>query len=339
MLKETSSLTKTLGNIPVLKIRDITMNSPLVLAPMAGVSNHAFRVLCKRLGGCGLVCSEMFSSYAIKFRDPKTKNMLDWTKEERPISVQVFGGDPEACSIGARFLEENGANIIDINFGCPVPKVAKSGSGASILKDLSKAESIIKTVRKVVNVPLTVKTRLGWFMDMPTVFEFVKIAEACGVDAISIHGRYAQQKYTGIADWETIAQVREIIPNMPLIANGDINSPKACKEIFKKTGCNGAMIARAAHGKPWIFKHMYHYLETGEFLPEPDFKEVIEIAKKHNQILCDIHGDKRASKEMRGYLVHYIRGFDNSAKIRDEIMHTKSSKEIEGILDEASNIC
>jgi len=320
-------------NIPKLKIREIELESPLVLAPMAGVSNHAFRILCKALGGCGLVCSEMFSAYAIKFRDPKTKNMVDWIDEERPISVQVFGGDPETCAIGASYLENNGADIVDINFGCPVPKVAKSGSGASILKDLSKAEDIIKAVRNAVKVPLTVKTRLGWWINEPTVFEFVKIAEGCGVDAIAIHGRFAEQKYTGVADWEMIARVREMT-SLPLIANGDVTSPEKAKELFEKTNCDGVMIARAAHGRPWIFNHINHYLQTGELLAEPDLKEIIEIVKKHNQILCNIHGDKRAAKEMRGFVAQYIKGFENSAKVRNAVMQTRSTYEIDELLSQ-----
>lgn len=321
------------------KIGNLELTSPLVLAPMAGVSNYAFRILCKRLGGCGLVCSEMFSSYAIKFRDPKTRNMVDWTDEERPISLQIFGGDPETCAIGAAYLEANGADVLDINFGCPVPKVAKSGSGASILKDLTKAESIIKAVRNTVKVPLTVKTRLGWYLNEPTVFDFIKIAVDNGVDAVIIHGRYAQQKYTGHADWDMIASVRDALPShVPLIANGDVVDPRSCVDMFKKTGCQGVMIGRAAHGRPWIFNYIYHYMKTGEILSEPSFGEIIKIAKQHNKILNEIHGDSRAAKEMRGYLVHYIRGFDNSSRIRNAIMHTKTTKEIEEILDEASCI-
>ena len=216
-------------NIPKLKIGNLEFDSPLVLAPMAGLTNHAYRLMCKLQGGCGLVYSEMFSAYAIKFRDPKTCSMLDWTEEEHPVSVQVFGGDPETCAVGAGFLESNYADIIDINFGCPVPKVARSGSGASILKDLSKAESIIREVRKEISCPLTVKTRLGWWIDKPTVFDFVKIAQDNGADAIAIHGRYAEQKYTGEANWDLIKQVREIT-KIPLIANGDVTDGVSCEK-------------------------------------------------------------------------------------------------------------
>ncbi|MBQ0106254.1 MAG: tRNA dihydrouridine synthase DusB [Armatimonadetes bacterium] len=318
--------------IPVLKIGKFTFDSPLVLAPMAGLTNHAYRLMCKKQGGCGLVYSEMFSAYAIKFRDPKTCSMLDWTEEEHPVSVQLFGGDGETCAIGAGFLESNYADIIDINFGCPVPKVAKSGSGASILKDLSKAKEIISSVRREVSCPLTVKTRLGWWTDKPTVFDFVKICEDCGVDAIAVHGRYAEQKYSGSADWDMIRQVREIT-ELPLIANGDVVDGITAEKIIRETGCNGVMIGRGSHGRPWVFNHILHYLKTGEVLPEPSFRERIELAREHNAILRQFHGDSRASKEMRGVVAMYIRGFDFSAKIRNLVMQSKSTYEIEEILD------
>ncbi|MBQ7258020.1 MAG: tRNA dihydrouridine synthase DusB [Abditibacteriota bacterium] len=318
--------------VPNLKIGNITLSSPLVLAPMAGVTNHAFRYMCKKKGGVGLIYSEMFSSYAIKFRDPKTISMLDWTEEEHPISAQIFGGDPETCAIGAGFLESNYADIIDINFGCPVPKVARSGSGASLLKDLSKVAPIISEVRKEVSCPLTVKTRLGWWRGKSTIAEFIKIAQDCGVDAIAVHGRFAEEKYTGSAHWDSIAEVREIC-SVPLIANGDVVDGSSCLKLFKETGCDGVMVGRASHGRPWIFKHILHYLQTGEILPEPSFKERIEMAREHNQILRQFHGDRRASKEMRGVVAMYIKGFDHSAQIRNMIMQSKSTFEIEDILD------
>ncbi|MBQ9358206.1 MAG: tRNA dihydrouridine synthase DusB [Abditibacteriota bacterium] len=325
--------------LPQLTIGGLRLSSPLVLAPMAGVSNHAMRVLCKRLGGCGLVHSEMFSACAIRFRDPKTPGMVDWTSEEQPISAQLFGGDAETCAIACVYLQEQGADIIDINFGCPVPKVAKSGSGASILKDLDRARDIIRSVRSVCRVPLTVKTRLGWFIGEPTVFEFARIAADCGVDAITVHGRYAKQNYSGTADWSMIARVREQLPDsIPLIANGDVTGPDSLEEIIRVTGCQGVMIGRAAQGRPWIFRDLALYAETGTRPRSLTPVEVIEIARMHNRILREIHGDRRAAKEMRGNIVHYIKGFDNSARIRNRIMQTKSTEEIEEVLNEASGV-
>ena len=318
--------------IPNLKIGNITFSSPLILAPMAGVTNHAYRIMCKNFGGVGLVYSEMFSAYAIKFRDPKTCSMLDWTEEEHPISAQVFGGDFETCAIGAGFLESNFADIIDINFGCPVPKVARSGSGAFLLKDLSNVEKIIKAVRAEITCPLTVKTRLGWDIDKPTIREFVTIAQDCGVDAIAIHGRFAREKYTGHAHWDLIKQVREVC-QVPLIANGDVTDGPSCEKLIKETACDGIMIGRASQGKPWIFNHILHYLKTGQQLSPPSFIERIELARQHNEILRQDHGDSRASKEMRGVVAMYIKGFGHSAALRNSIMTSKSTYEIEDILN------
>ncbi|MBO4548606.1 MAG: tRNA dihydrouridine synthase DusB [Abditibacteriota bacterium] len=325
--------------LPSLSIGGLDIATPLVLAPMAGVSNHALRVLCKRLGGVGLVSSEMFSAYAIRYRDPKTPGMVDWTCEERPVSCQLFGGDPETCAIAAVYLQEQGADIIDINFGCPVPKVAKSGSGASILKDLTKARAIIRHVRSVCRVPLTVKTRLGWYEGEPTVFEFARIAADCGVDALTVHGRYARQNYSGRADWDMIARVRDMLPaRVPLIANGDVSDGPGLERILSVTGCQGVMIGRAAMGSPWIFRDLMQYAGTGVMPPPLSAGEILQIARIHNRILRDIHGDRRAAKEMRGNIVHYIKGFDNSAKLRNAIMQTKSTEEIEDILNEAGGV-
>ncbi|MBP5274024.1 MAG: tRNA dihydrouridine synthase DusB [Abditibacteriota bacterium] len=326
--------------LPSLTIGGLSLSSPLVLAPMAGVTNHSMRVLCKRLGGCGLVSSEMFSACAIRFRDPKTPGMVDWTYEDQPLSAQLFGGDGETCAIAAVYLQEQGADIIDINFGCPVPKVARSGSGASILKELSRAEEIIRRVRSVCRVPLTVKTRLGWYTGQPTVFEFVRIASDCGADAVTVHGRYAQQKYAGTADWDMIARVREQMDSrIPLIANGDVTDPASFEKIIRITGCQGVMIGRGALGRPWIFRDLMAFARTGA-APEPlKAPEILEIARMHNRILKDIHGDRRAAKEMRGNIIHYIKGFENSARIRNAIMQTRSTEEIEEVLNEADRFC
>jgi nifR3 family TIM-barrel protein len=305
---------------------------------MAGVTNHAFRVMCKRAGGCGLVSTEMFSAYAIKFRDPGTKSMLDWTDEERPVSVQVFGGDPETVAIGARALQAAGADIVDVNFGCPVPKVAKSGSGAVLLKNLNVAREILIAARAAVSVPLTVKTRVGWSPDEVKVVEFAKTAEICGVDAITVHGRFATQSYSDPADWDIIAEVKQTV-RIPVIANGDIRTPEHAKEVFERTGCDGIMIGRAALGNPWVFRRMAHYVATGETLPEASHREKLDAAMQHAQLLRDLLGERRAAKEMRGHLVWYIKGMHGAPKLRDRIMTTKSVEEIMRVLDETRSQC
>lgn len=319
-------------------IGGIAIDPPLVLAPMAGVTNHAFRIMCKRAGGCGLVSTEMFSAYAIKFRDPGTKEMIDWTEEERPVSVQVFGGDPETVAIGAKALQAAGADIIDVNFGCPVPKVARSGSGAVLLKDLGLAREILIAARDAVKVPLTIKTRIGWDRGDIKVVELAKTAEICGVDAITVHGRYATQDYGEPADWDIIAQVKRAV-RMPVIANGDVKTPQQAREVFELTGCDGVMIGRGALGDPWVFRRMAHYLDTDEILPGPTHVEKLDAAKVHAAALAELIGERRAAKEMRGHLVWYLKGMRGAPRLRHRIMETTSLEEMMQVLDEARSQC
>lgn len=319
-------------------IGGILIDPPLVLAPMAGVTNHAFRIMCRRAGGCGLVCTEMFSAYAVKFRDPGTRSMIDWTDEERPVSVQLFGGDPATVATAARFLQDAGADIIDINFGCPVPKVAKSGSGAALLKDLDKAREILIAARSAVTVPLTIKTRIGWHPGDPIVLELAKTAEICGVDAVTVHGRYASQTYSDPVDWDIIAEVKRLV-RIPVIANGDIRTPQQAAEAFERTGCDGIMIGRGALGNPWAFRRIEHYLRTGEVLPEAAHSEKLEAAREHARLLRELLGERRAAKEMRGHLVWYLKGMPGAPKLRDRIMSTKSVEQITQVLDEARSQC
>ncbi len=319
-------------------IGSVLIDPPLVLAPMAGVTNHAFRVMCKRAGGCGLVCTEMFSAYAIKFRDPGTKSMLDWTDEERPVSVQVFGGDPETVAIGAKSLQDAGADIIDINFGCPVPKVAKSGSGAVLLKDIDKAREILIAARSAVRVPLSIKTRVGWHPGNIKILELAKTAEICGVDAITVHGRYASQSYSHPADWDIIAQVKASV-RIPVIANGDIKTPQQAREVFERTGCDGIMIGRGALGNPWVFSRIERYLASGEQLPEATPAQKLEAAMEHARLLRELLGEKRAAKEMRGHLVWYLKGMPGAPRLRERIMSTRSVEEITQVLHEARSKC
>ena len=321
-----------------LKIGDISIDPPLILAPMAGVTNRAFRVMVKRKGGCGLVNTEMFSSYAIKFRDPKTQHMIDWSDGERPVSVQVFGGDPETVAIGARAMENAGADIVDVNFGCPVPKVAKSNSGAVLLKDIDYCREILIAARKAVRGPLTVKTRIGWGRGDVKVLDFAKTAEICGVDAITVHGRYAVQGYSGTADWDIIAEVKKSV-SIPVIANGDVDSPEDAAEILERTGCDGIMIGRGALGNPWLFTRIDTYLRSGELLPEPTPIQRLQGAMEHAELLRDRMGEKRAAKEMRGHLVWYLKGMTGAPKLRARLMTTQSVDEILEVLNEACSRC
>jgi tRNA-dihydrouridine synthase B len=326
------------NNIPALLIGNLSIDPPLILAPMAGVTNHAFRVMCKRAGGCGMVSTEMFSAYAIKFRDPGTASMIDWTDEERPVAVQVFGGDPETVAVGARAMQDAGADVVDLNFGCPVPKVARSGSGAALLRNLDLAREVLIAARDAVSVPLTVKTRIGWGINEPRVFELARIAQVCGVDAMTIHGRFAVQGYSGKANWDIIAQVKRAV-GIPVILNGDVTSPLDAAAAFAQTGCDGIMIGRGALGDPGVFRRIEHYLRTGEQLPPPDHAERLQAASEHAVLLRKLLGEKRAAKEMRGHLVHYIKGVSGAPKLRARLMTTGSVDEILEVLDEARRQC
>ena len=324
--------------LPRCTIGHVAVDPPLVLAPMAGVTNHAFRLMVKRAGGCGLVSTEMFSAYAIKFRDPGTDTMIDWTDEERPVSAQVFGGDPETVAIGARALQEAGADVVDVNFGCPVPKVAKSGSGAVLLKDMGLAREVLIAARGALSVPFTIKTRIGWGPRDQTVLELARIAQLCGVDAITVHGRTADQGYSTAANWDIIAEVKRSV-EIPVIANGDIITPEDAARVFELTGCDAIMIGRGALGNPWVFNRINHYLATGELLPEPGAVERLEAAKVHGRLLSELLGERRAAKEMRGHLVWYIKGMPGAPALRNRIMSTRSVEEIGEVLDEARGKC
>ena len=319
-------------------IGDITVDPPLILAPMAGVTNHALRIMCKRPGGCGMVCTEMFSAYAIKFRDPRTDNMIDWTDEERPVSAQVFGGDPETVVIGAKALQDYGADVVDINFGCPVPKVAKSGAGACLLKDLSLAREILVAARSAVSIPLTVKARTGWRDGDVVAPDLARIAQESGIDAFTIHPRFATQGYSGKANWDIIAQVKKSV-DIPVIGNGDVRTPEDAARMFDQTGCDAVMIGRAAIGDPWILSRISHYFQTGEVLPEATPARRLEAAKQHAVLLRELMGEDRAAREMRGHLIWYVKGMPGAPKLRARLMATRSIEEIGEVLDEARRKC
>jgi len=326
------------GSIPPpLVIGDVVVDPPLILAPMAGITNHAFRTIIKEYGCCGLVTSEMISGHALKFGHKGTIKMIDWTDEERPISAQVFGSIPEVVAEGAQLLAEAGADIIEINMGCPAPKVVKSGSGAALLKDLKKAEEMISaTIKAVGNVPVMVKTRSGWDSSEETAITVAKMIEANGGAGITVHGRTAVQKFTGNADWGVIRRVKESV-SIPVIGNGDIKAPEDVKRMFDETGCDGVMIARAAVGNPWLISRAYAYLTTGVVPPDAGYLERIEVSRRHARLLVENVGEKRGSQEMRGHIAFYIKGTPGAAKIRARIMTTNNLKEIEEVLDEASN--
>src|SRR5689334_1005282 len=240
------------------KIGNVLIETPLTLAPMAGQTNHPFRILCREMGGCGLVCTELISSQAMHYKSSRTFDMFDWSDAEHPFAVQLYGSDPAIMAEAARIVVDRGADIVDINMGCWVPKVAKSGSGAALLKDVCTATRVVEAVVNAVPVPVTVKVRSGWDAEHLTAVEFARAAEKAGVKAIAVHARTAQQGFTGTANWDIIRQVKEAVQDMPVIGNGDVQTADNAIRMFTETGCDGVMIGRAALGNPWVFHHMAH---------------------------------------------------------------------------------
>ena len=313
-----------------MRIGNIEVHPPVVLAPMAGVTNHAFRLICKRFDA-GMVWTDMISSYGIHYRNARTLSMFDWTAEERPVAVQIFGADPNVMAAAAGLVEAAGADIVDINVGCPVPKVRKTGAGAGLIEDFETARKVIVAVVRAVSIPVTVKTRKGLDERTVTAVEIARIAEEVGVSAISIHARTAAQGYSGNADWGVIAEAKRTV-GIPVIGNGDVRSPADAKRMLDETGCDAVMIGRGALGNPWIFRRTAHFLETGNLLPEPTYAERIEIAREHLRLMVELYGEDRAVREMRGQIAWYIKGMPGVSRLRRLAARATSPAEMEDAL-------
>lgn len=315
-----------------LKIGQAELQTPVALAPMAGVTDLPFRILCKEQG-CGLMCTEMVSAKALLYKNKNTKPLLETRVEEAPIAVQLFGSDPDIMTEMALQLEEGPYDIIDVNMGCPVPKIVNNGEGSALMKNPKLAEQILSSMAKRLHKPLTVKFRKGFYDAEVNAVEFAKMAESCGVAAIAVHGRTREQYYSGKADWDIIRQVKEAV-SVPVFGNGDIFTPEDAKRMKEETGCDGLMVARGAKGNPWIFSRITHYLETGELLPPPSKDEVKKAILRHGKLQVEYKGENVAMREMRKHVAWYTAGYPHSAALRNEINLVETMEELIHLLEE-----
>ena len=307
-----------------MNIGSVTLENETILAPLAGITNLPFRLLAKE-AGCALVCSEMISAHGLVNRSKRTHQMLDSLPEEKPLSVQIFGSQPDIMAEAARVVESSGADIIDINFGCSVRKIIKTGSGAALMKTPEIAEAVIKAVRKVVRIPLTIKLRTGWNPTGNQAFEISKIAEACGVDAITIHPRTAKQGFSGHSDWAIIAKLKKNV-DVPVIGNGDIFSADDAVAMLEQTRCDAVMIGRRAIGNPWIFSHVLARMR-GEAEPAVDLEKRFESVTQYIQESVKYFGEEIACRMMRSRLCWFAKGLRNSSQFRKSINHISTEAE------------
>ena len=315
-----------------MKIGNVELKNKVFLSPMAGVTDLPFRLICKEQN-CGMLYTEMINGKALCYDDENTKKMLKIEDEEHPVAVQIFGSDPEFMGRAAEIMNAYPNEILDINMGCPAPKVVKNGDGSALMRNPKLAEEVLKSVVKNSTKPVTLKIRKGWDDNSVNAVEIAKIAEASGISALAIHGRTREQYYSGKADWDIITEIKNAI-NIPVIGNGDVFTVEDARNMLDKTGCDAIMIGRAAQGNPWIFKRINHYMETGEILPEPTLEEKINTAVKHLNLAVREHGEYVAVREMRKHIAWYLKGLKGSAKVRDEINKITSYEEVVSRLNE-----
>lgn len=313
-----------------LQIGKVVLDNPLILAPMAGVTDLPFRLLCKEMGA-GLLCTEMVSAKAIYYRNKNTKTLMEIHPKEHPVSLQLFGSDADLMAQIAHQIEEQPFEILDVNMGCPVPKVVNNQEGSALLKDPARIREIVTKMSRAIEKPLTVKMRIGFEGYPVDPVEIAKIIEDSGAAAVAVHGRTREQYYSGHADWDAIRRIKEAV-QIPVIGNGDVDSPQKAAQLLEKTGCDGIMIGRAAQGNPWIFREIGHWLETGEFLPRPSTEEIVEMILRHARMQVEYKGERTGIREMRKHVAWYTQGLPHSASLRREVNQVESCDQLEGLL-------
>ena len=314
------------------KIGDTLLDNNVFLAPMAGVTDLPFRLLCREQGA-GMSVTEMVSAKAILYKNKNTKELLAVDPAEGPVSVQLFGSDPEIMAAIAAQIEDGPYVAIDVNMGCPVPKIVNNHEGSALMKDPAQAEKVLTAMVKAVKKPVTVKFRKGFNDQNINAVEFAKMAESCGVAAVAVHGRTREQYYSGKADWDIIRQVKEAV-SIPVIGNGDVVSGESAIAIQKETGCDGVMIGRGAQGNPWIFSELLEYERTGKMPLRPSVEAIKKMMIRHAQLQMQYKGEYLGIREMRKHVSWYTSGLPNSAKLRDEINRVESYEELEQLLEE-----
>ena len=316
----------------VAKIGTVELENPYILAPMAGVTDLPFRLLCKEQGA-GLLCMEMVSAKAIQYNNKNTKALLEIHPEELPVSLQLFGSDPDVISEIAKRIEELPFSILDINMGCPVPKIVKNGEGSALMKNPKLVYEIVRKTARAIQKPVTVKIRKGFDDTCINAVEIAKIIEDAGGKAVAVHGRTREQYYSGKADWDIIRQVKEAV-SIPVIGNGDVVSGESAIAIQKETGCDGVMIGRGAQGNPWIFSELLEYEQTGKMPQRPSVEAIRKMMLRHAQLQMQYKGEYLGIREMRKHVSWYTSGLPNSAKLRDEINRVDNYEELEKLLEE-----
>ncbi len=315
-----------------LTIGNVTLDNPVILAPMAGVTDLPFRLLCKEQGA-GLITTEMVSAKGIFYNSKNTKKIMEIRENERPAALQLFGSDPKIMSEMAKQIENHNFDILDINMGCPVPKVVNNGEGSALLKNIPLAYEIMKAVVDAIDKPVTVKFRKGFLDGETQALELAKAAEEAGVAAVAVHGRTREQYYSGEADWKIIRQVKELV-KIPVIGNGDIFHAEDAKRMMDETGCDGVMVARGAKGNPWIFHEILTYLETGVVPAKPSMQEVVDTILRHGQMQIEWNGELAAMREMRKHVAWYTSGYPHSAALRGKINEIEKIDDLRELLFE-----